>query len=142
MHRFLTLTFFCLFFFYADANQSPGDNENDRLVRIFADERIERLLEEAYQIHKENQTMRGFRVQLYESPGRTAIFKVQGEFLKKYPEIATYIVYQQPTFKLRAGDFVSRLDATRLWNKIRDSFPSSFVIQDEIQIVLPEKAEK
>ena len=78
----------------------------------------------------------GYRVHLYMDSGNRARMNTQQEqeeFAEKYPDIPAYIVYEEPYFKLRAGDFRTRLDARRFLEKIRRDYPAAYIVVDRIQ---------
>ena len=43
-------------------------------------------------------------------------------------------VYQQPFFKIRVGDFRTKLEAYKFQKEIMAQFPNSFIVKDEIEI--------
>jgi len=74
----------------------------------------------------------GYRVQIYSGTNRNLAFNAQAKFNRDYPELRTYIVYREPNFKVRAGDFRSRLEAEKLMQEIRPSFSGMFIISEKI----------
>ncbi len=77
----------------------------------------------------------GYRVHLYMDSGlrsRLNTQKEQASFEEKYPKQKSYIVYEEPYFKLRAGDFRTRLDARRFLEKIRRDYPAAYIVVDQI----------
>ncbi len=78
----------------------------------------------------------GYRVHLYMDSGirsRLNTQKEQAVFEEKYPEQKSYIVYEEPYFKLRVGDFRTRLDARRFLEKIRRDYPAAYIVVDQIK---------
>lgn len=79
--------------------------------------------------------MEGFRIQIFYDSGNNSkshAYAVKSGFILKYPNIRAYITYEAPNFKVRVGDFRSRLDAERFRNKIIDDYPSAFIMPDKI----------
>jgi hypothetical protein len=74
----------------------------------------------------------GYRVQIYSGSNRNLAFNAQAKFNREFPELRTYIVYREPNFKVRAGDFRSRLEAERLMQEIRPIFSGVFIISEKI----------
>ncbi len=77
----------------------------------------------------------GFRVHLYMDSGNRARLNTQreqAEFKEEYPDIKSYIIYEEPYFKLRAGDFRTRLDARRFLEKIKGDYSSAYIVVDLI----------
>ncbi len=79
----------------------------------------------------------GFRVQIKSSSDRDEVMKTKADLLKSYPNIKTYLSYQQPYFKLRIGDFTSQAEAYKAMKEVNDQFKGIFVVPDQV-FVLPE----
>ncbi len=80
---------------------------------------------------QQNQSVRGFRVQLASSPNRKEVYDLKSEFIKNYPDVRAYITYQQPYFKLRVGDFIERTAANQFRDIINSQFPG-FIVPDNV----------
>lgn len=78
------------------------------------------------------ETTSGYRVQIFFGSSRQAAYDAQAKFNEEYPEMRTYIIYNEPNFKVRAGDFRTRLEAQKLLQEIRPMFNSLFIIQEKI----------
>lgn len=99
-------------------------------VEIIKDRRLDFLVEQ----YNKNKTVDGYRVQLFSGRSREEAMKVSMDFREKYPNVNAHLNYQQPNFKVRVGDFASRLEASRFFESIKSSYPSSFIIKDRINI--------
>ncbi|MGI4021777.1 MAG: SPOR domain-containing protein [Janthinobacterium lividum] len=74
----------------------------------------------------------GYRVQFFTSSNRNEIYAKQAEFNQMYPEMRTYIIYQEPNYKIKAGDFRTRLEAQKLMRDLRPQFSTLFLISEKI----------
>jgi hypothetical protein len=74
----------------------------------------------------------GYRVQIYSGSNRGAAYNAQAKFNKEFPEMRTYIVYSEPNFKVRAGDFRTRIEAERMKEQLKVWFPIMFIISEKI----------
>jgi hypothetical protein len=74
----------------------------------------------------------GYRVQVYNGTSRKEAYDVQERFVSQHPGMRTYITYSEPNFKVRAGDFRSRMEAERLMQELRGKFTSLFIIEGKI----------
>jgi hypothetical protein len=74
----------------------------------------------------------GYRVQIYSGSNRGAAYNAQAKFNKEFPEMRTYIVYHEPNFKVRAGDFRTRIEAERMKEQLKAWFPVMFIISEKI----------
>ena len=85
-------------------------------------------------VQKYNSTKKdvGYRVQIHSGLARIEAINAQSNFLKIYPDVPTYLIYQQPNFKIRVGDFENRIQVLQFYDEMKGAFPGSFVIKDDI----------
>lgn len=102
-------------------------------VKIIADGRISKLLEIKKSNALNSPGLPGYRIQLYYGP-RTEALEYQAEFLKLFPEIPCYMIYDAPNFKVRVGDFRGRYEARRMHLGLKEDFPDSFILKDQINL--------
>ncbi|GAB3920502.1 SPOR domain-containing protein [Mucilaginibacter myungsuensis] len=74
----------------------------------------------------------GYRVQFFFGSSRAEAYAAQAKMQTRYPEYRTYITFSEPNFKVRVGDFRTRLEATRLVQELRPIFHTLFVIPERI----------
>jgi len=74
----------------------------------------------------------GYRVQIFYGSDRREVFNQQARFKSLYPKFNTYLIYKEPNYYIRVGDFRTRLEAQRLMNEIRPSFPTLFIFREKI----------
>ena len=122
---FLFLIFFCAAAF-AQENDTAGD------IKIIQDPRIETLVEKYRE--QQSSSIEGYRIQIAASSNRTNIYELKSQFLALYPDIKNYVVYQTPNFKLRVGNYRTRLEAYRDFQEIKEEFEGAFIINDEIKL--------
>jgi hypothetical protein len=87
----------------------------------------------------------GYRIQIFKGSGNSSLENARifrDEFSEDHENIPTYISFQEPYYRLRIGDFRDRLDAINFLRKIKNDYPSAFVIQDEIEFVILPKYQK
>lgn len=77
-------------------------------------------------------TTQGYRVQFFFGQSRAEAYAAQSRLQARYPELRTYITYSEPNFKVRAGDFRTRLEAAKLVQELRPVFPTLFIISEKI----------
>lgn len=119
---------------------SQYDGEGN--VKITQDPRIDTILmkhiemNEALLLNDDNYAIDGFRIQVFEESGNrssTHAREVMTEFSGKYPEVPVYLTWQAPNFKVRIGDFRTRMEAEGFLNKIKREYPIAWVIRDKIK---------
>ena len=97
---------------------------------VFLDSLIEKV-KETNSIHK---TIKGYRIQLFSGTERNNANEVKTRFLKLYPEFNAYLLYNQPYYKIRVGDFRTRLDAEVAYQKIKNVFDECIIVSDNIAL--------
>ena len=75
----------------------------------------------------------GYRVQIFLGD-RGLAEQQKRTFLQRHPDIPAYLSWLAPNFRLRVGDLRTRLDAERLLSELRDQFPGSYIVPDEIEM--------
>ena len=78
---------------------------------------------------------KGYRVQIFFDSGnnsRIEATKIRNEFASRFPKVSTYIIFKEPNFRVRVGDFRTRTDARGFQQSISALYPQSFVVKDEI----------
>ncbi|PID87755.1 MAG: hypothetical protein CSB06_03720 [Bacteroidia bacterium] len=80
----------------------------------------------------DNDRFFGWRVQIYFGSGQRAMNKaeqVKKDFLKAYGhKYGTYINFDSPFFKVRVGNFRTKVEARLFKEKIKEKFPNSWII--------------
>ena len=85
-------------------------------------------------------TSNGFRVQVFSSnTQRTAksdAFRIEKQIQDQFPDVAVYVNYTSPFWKVRVGDFTSNEDAQNLRNQIISAFPNlrteTYIVKEQI----------
>ena len=98
------------------------------------DSLIHQLVNRHIAINQAKRTMPGYRVQIYFGPNRTRANEIKTDFLQIFPNTGTYLVYQQPNFKIRVGDYKSRLEAQKFLKEIQPLYSTAFIVKDEVKL--------
>lgn len=78
--------------------------------------------------------MNGYRIQIYSDNKKQAARDEKAKFLSSFSGVKAHEIYQQPYFKIRVGDFKTKLEAYKFQREIYLQFPNSFIVKDEIDI--------
>lgn len=109
-------------------------------LEIIKDSRIDTLIARRNGVNKVGSrpggaiSAYGYRVQFFSGSNRKDAFNAQNKFQQKHPELRTYITYREPNFKVKAGDFRSRMEAARLMQELRGTFASMFIVSEKINL--------
>jgi hypothetical protein len=108
-------------------------------IEVHQDPLVEKMMEWQIENNKIKNKIEGFRVEIFFSSdvdAREKALKKKEEFLSVYPDNTVHIKYVSPNFRVRVGDFRTKNEALKLYREIKDNYPVSFIITDEIDFPL------
>jgi hypothetical protein len=76
----------------------------------------------------------GFRIQVYVGNQRQEVDAAKLLIYQNFPELNPYLTYNQPTYRLKVGDFMHRIDAERYYASIRQLLPAAQLQPDKIEV--------
>ncbi|MCX6245113.1 MAG: SPOR domain-containing protein [Bacteroidetes bacterium] len=106
-------------------------------ITIVQDEKVDLLVSKHVRINQNKEGIDGFRIQIFFDSGNNSKTKAQSiyeGFKAKYPDVRAYLSFKSPNYKVRVGDFRTRLDAQRFLNEIIDQYPNAWIIADNINL--------
>lgn len=129
----------CCIFFMLIISSAVASAQTRGTVEVIKDPLIDTLMARRAGIGAKAgapgaETASGYRVQIFFGSSRQAAYDAQAKMNEEYPELRTYISYTEPNFKVRAGDFRTRLEAQKLVEEVRPMFTSIFIIPEKINI--------
>lgn len=95
------------------------------IVRFFENPDINLLTGHPNNSH--NGKARGYRIQIYNGIDRNKARAIQSDFIKSHPGVSAYLIYDQPHFRVRVGNFRSRSEATALYQTLRNQYTCMIV---------------
>lgn len=98
------------------------------------DSMVKLLVNRHIAIGQAKRTMPGYRVQIHFGSNRTKANEVKADFLKLYPNVGSYLVYHQPNFKIRVGDFKTRMEAQKFLKDIQPLYSTAFLVKDDVKL--------
>ena len=77
----------------------------------------------------------GYRIQIAAYSGVNS--KSQAEYARNsfnslFPYTRSYLIYNEPYFKVRVGNYYTRLEAYKDLETIRETYPSAYIVPDKI----------
>ncbi len=101
-------------------------------VVIDADPAVNRILNRRKDFFRLDSTAAGYRIQVFASTDRNEAMLELENFQLKYPEIPIYLKYDSPNFKLRVGDFSSKIEAQYWFARLSEEYPRLFLVPDRV----------
>jgi hypothetical protein len=106
-------------------------------TEIIQDDRVGLLVQKHIQINQALNSMPGFRIQVFSESGinsKTKAQDVYDEFQSRFPEKEVYLTFKSPNYRVRIGNFRTKLDAQRFLIELTADYPNAFIIADEINL--------
>ena len=116
---------------YSQDSTTISTNKN---FSVKQDANIAGLLYQYKDYNRKREFAEGFRIQIMYTDVRDEVYKSKGAMYKEFPDLSSYVEYEQPYYKLRVGDFKSRLEATYYLQQVVTLYPGAFIVRDKIKI--------
>lgn len=108
---------------------------------ITDDHRIDSLVYLHIAYNEKHPVIDGYRIHVFIKSGNEALTEaeeVKKEFEEKYEFVPAYITFGEPYYRVRVGDFRTRLEAEKFLQEINRTYPNAWVTRDKINLpVLP-----
>ncbi len=114
--------------------QSLKTTKDSNNINLVQDKRIGQLIEKHISINQGEKGKKGYRVQIFFGSSKKQAMEIKALFIEAHPDQESYVVYDVPYFKVRTGNFRTRIEAVKLQSEIGEEFPGCFIVQDRIPI--------
>ena len=122
---------------------SLGAQAQSSRVRVTGDVAVNQMVERHIELNTRAKTIPGYRVQIASFSGTSSksnAFNLRTRFMTDYPHVQAYIIYDEPNFKVKVGDFRSRLEAYAFLQEIKEVY-KGYIIKDNIYPEPPQQIE-
>lgn len=104
-------------------------------VEVIADDRIDLLIDKHKYYNRHQPVLEGWRVQIFFDAGANSKSKateVQNRFTTRHQGTEAYLSFKEPYYRIRVGDFRSRIEAEGFLQKIKGEYPNAFAVSEMI----------
>ena len=104
-------------------------------VEVYQDSRVDSIVKMHVRYNSSQSTFDGYRIQIFFDAGNNSLngaLSAQANYQMLYPGDTAYISFVEPYYKVRVGDFRTRLEADTYLRQINRDFPNAFVIKDKV----------
>lgn len=84
----------------------------------------------SYQQNKEGRYVDGFVIQVYSGNSRDEANNAWNKMYELFPDLDPKVSYRQPSFRVKAGKFINRLEAHRIYNDVKGEFPRALLLPE------------
>jgi hypothetical protein len=118
---------------YQKQDSKPPKQEGK--VEVYQDSRVDSIVKMHVRYNSTQSTFEGYRIQIFFDAGNNSLSgaqAAQANYQMLYPGDTAYISFVEPYYKVRIGDFRTRLEAESYLHQIIRDFPNAFIIKDKI----------
>lgn len=127
---------FCLLGIFAFAQNVENTNyEGKGKLTVEASTQVDSLLALHRMMNAQYPNIPGYRIQIFFESGnnsKSKAMQVYKGFVEKYPDQTAYISFAEPNYRVRVGDFRTRLEAEEFLRKIEGSYKGAWIGSDRI----------
>lgn len=113
-----------------DYNQPDGNLTVNKDKRIEDLEKFVRSGEETL----DGVLIDGYRVLIYFDQNKQKAEQQKAHFMSLYKGVTAYVDYLAPNYRVRVGNYRTRLEAEKLKQEVLQVFPTAIVVEDKIQL--------
>ena len=129
--------FFLLGWMMLSLSSSSAFAQQNGVVQLVQDDKVDLLVSKHIQLNQNKRGIDGFRIQVFFDSGSNSKGRAQSvyeSFKAKYPGTGAYLTFKTPNYKVRVGDFRTKLDAQRFLNDIIGDYPNAWITNDIINL--------
>jgi hypothetical protein len=104
-------------------------------TEIIKDKAIDQLIEKHKEYNQANPGVDGFRVQIFFDSGnnsKRAATVAREHFMELYPQVVAYLTFKSPYYRVRVGDFRTKLEAEGFLIQLTGQYPNAFPVPDRV----------
>ncbi len=102
------------------------------LVKVTKDGRIDQVSKDLAGGKSQKPKVKGYRIQVISSSTKSVVDTERAKLMAANRQHKTYIDYKAPNFRLRVGNFRTRLEAEKMQNEMKENYPNTLVVADLI----------
>ncbi len=99
-----------------------------------SDVNMQRIIQEKRVYNLNNLEVIGYKIQLFNGISETTAKKIQSNFSALFPDIPVRLFFEQPEWKVQAGNFLTKLEAHKALQQIQKEFAGAFPLKAKIKI--------
>lgn len=98
-------------------------------------QRLNTVLDTAASYNRANiKYIDGFTIQVYGGNDRATAKEYQLDIIRNFPDVESKMVFEQPNYKVRIGQYFTRLEAQEFFTEVRSVFPRAILIPTRITV--------
>lgn len=104
-------------------------------VRYSIDPTVQQIQSDYIKAWEKIDKIDGYRIQITAYSGTNSRNRAEAEraaFKANFPGISVYLSYSEPYFKIRVGNYLTRLEAYKDLKRIQLTYPNAYIVPEKI----------
>lgn len=102
-------------------------------IQVKEDFPINAMMKQYAETNKSTEKLDGWRIQIIARTDRNDIEQAKNEFINDFPGVSVDWTHSKPYYRLRAGAFLTKIDAIRMIQRVSKKYPGAFPVKDSIK---------
>ncbi len=122
---------------FADENKSTSENKPIKSLppKNNIDVLLKAKLDSLYTYNQKIVSADGYRILIYNGTSSEEARQQRNSIYSIMPFDKTYTEWKSPNFKVKAGDYIDKLEAYSAYARIVKVFPNAIVVPDKVNII-------
>ncbi|MCL2027726.1 MAG: SPOR domain-containing protein [Bacteroidales bacterium] len=123
------ISFFCFLLLLSSPNSGKS-------VTFSQDSRVNTLVRKHIESNQVT-PVNGYRINIFFQSGnhsRTSAMNAQNAFSDRFPNMKSYVSFEEPYFRVNVGNFRTRLEAAAALQNLKLIYPQAYVIRDVLNV--------
>lgn len=143
--RVVKITILFFFLFSMQLVSAQVELLEDDYVLLSPQQRFDSLLVLHKKLNAIDESTPGYRVQIYFESGnfsKSKAMELKELFELDHPGIKAYVSFNEPYYRVRVGDFRTKIEAIGFLKKIIKTYPNAFEVSDMISFANSNRVRK
>lgn len=115
-------------------SDAPVSSSKTAETPLSVNKELTEIIQTINQQNKSVKYMPGYRIQLYVGNIRSEADAAKSFIYRSFPELSPYITFNQPTYRVKVGDFMSKTEAEHVLSSVKQQYASAVIVPDKIEI--------
>lgn len=109
-------------------------NSINAQVLVTEDYAVSSLVQKHIDQNSTSTYISGWRIQLFATTDRRKVEKEEAKFMQEHPMLRVDWEHSKPYYKLKAGAFATKLEATPTLKELKKTYPSALLTKSKVSI--------
>lgn len=116
------------------ANSSLVQKKGDVIASKNVNGKVDMVLDSINRFNASRKFIDGYTIQIYSGQNREEAMNTKKKMSTDVPELNSELEYNQPKFRVRVGNYFSRLEAQKDLLRLKRAFPNAILVPEKILV--------